>query len=138
MSTIVINPRSNKVIKKSESRKNVTKKGGQNNELFSGKVLGFEIPGARAILKNKTAQKIFVGAGIVSTELAIVQLINNSTLNKFAAKKEVRILAAGVGGDIPGAAFQFFKEDGARTLRGLQSNGNGAQQQLMFNQPGLA
>ena len=126
--TVTIDVRSKKVINKRQSSgSTVAKKGkGQSGQLFSGKVLGIQVPGAKGVLQNKTLQKILVGAGAVSVGLAVVQLINNPTLNKWAAKKEVRILAAGVGGDIPGAAFQFLKEDGTKLFnkRGTTTNGS--------------
>lgn len=118
--TVIINAKSKKVIKKLDQRNTVAK----NNQLFSGKVLGINVPGARGILKNKTLQKVLVGAGAVSVGLAVVQLVNNPTLNKFASKKEVRIGAAAVAGDLPGAAFQFFKEDGLTKVRGAMSSGS--------------
>lgn len=130
--TVIIHMGSKKVIKKNSIKKRMAgkkkgkqggSKGGSNSSLFSGKVLGVQVPGARGVLKNKTLQKVLVGAGAVSLGLAVVQLINNPTLNKFAARKEVRIGAAAVAGDIPGAAFQFFKEDGISKVRGAMSSG---------------
>ncbi len=143
--TVIINVGSKKVIKKSDHKNSVAKKkkskgrkGKGSSGLFSGKVLGVQVPGARGILSNKTLQKVLVGAGAVSVGLSLVQLINNPTLNKYAAKKEVRIVAAAIAGDIPGAAYQFAKEDGIAKLRGItqssSSNGNG----MMAQTEGLA
>lgn len=138
--TVIIRVKSKKDIKKRKpTKRKMAKKGNKNDELFSGKVLGFEIPGVKDVLKNKTAQKVLVGAGIVSVGLALVNLINNPTLNKFAAKKEVRVLAAAAGGDIPGAAFQLLKEDpnilGKIGNRGMSQSTEGLQ---MVNREGFA
>jgi len=123
--TVIINVKSKKVIKKLDQMKSVAKrkKDNRNNQLFSGKILGVQVPGARGVLQNKTLQKVLVGAGAVSVGLALVQLVNNPTLNKFASKKEVRIGTAAVAGDLPGAAFQFLKEDGIPKVRGAMSSG---------------
>lgn len=140
--TITIDARSKKVIKKSDPARSSNLAKNKNNQsgVFSGKVLGFTIPGVSPILKNKTFQKVIAGAGLVSVGLSIVQLLNNKRINEIAAKKEVRILAAAAAGDIPGAAFQFFKEDGFKqiNLGGSKQTNGAAQQTSMFQQEGLA
>jgi len=145
--TVIINMGSKKVIKKNSIKKRMAGKkkgkqgksrGNSSSSLFSGKVLGVQVPGARGVLKNKTLQKVLVGAGAVSVGLAVVQLINNPTLNKFAARKEVRIGAAAIAGDIPGAAFQFFKEDGITKIRGMTSGTQTASNQQIGQVGGLA
>lgn len=144
--TIVINMSSKKVIKKSgvkkrmagkrKGKKSKSRKSGSNNQLFSGKVLGISVPGAKGVLGNKTIQKVLVGAGAVSVGLSLVQLFNNSTLNKFASKKEVRIGLAAIAGDIPGAVFQFIKEE-PRIIQGVTGGGTQGNSQILSRE-GLA
>jgi len=143
MKTVTIDMRSNKIIKKSDPRKSKMGKNGsnKNNQIFSGKILGYEIPGAKKLFNNKTLQKVMFGAGAVTTGLAVVQLVDNATLNKYAAKKEVRILAAGIAGDIPGAAFQLVKEDPKLIGKFTNRNGNtqaSGQTTQLLNRDGYA
>ena len=93
--------------------------------VFSGKILGQEVPVLSKIIKNKTFQKAAAGAGLVSIALTIAQLLNNPTVNKALSRKEVRIALAAAGGDITGAAAQFAKEGG---LKQFTNGGNGTAQ----------
>ena len=74
-------------------------------------------------MRNKTYQKLAAGAGTVAIALSIASLLNNSTINKAVARKEVRIGLAVAGGDLIGGAAQFVKEGG---VGGLSVSGNGA------------
>lgn len=120
--------KTNKPRKKSPSnnmankKKPKSKSRSSSSGVFSGKVLGFEIPGVSKIIRNKTVQKAAAGAGLVSIAVSLAQLVNNPTINKAMAKKEVRIGIALAGGDVVGGAAQFVKEGG---IKSLQGNGNG-------------
>lgn len=84
--------------------------------VFNGKVFGYTIPGVSSILKNKTAQKAIVGAGLVSIVLSVAQLANQPQINRQLMKPEVRAGIALVGGDIPGAAYQYYKDGGLKSF----------------------
>lgn len=117
--------------KKSKSRKSSS--GGSG--AFSGKILGFKIPLISDVLRNKTAQKVIAGAGIVSIALSLAALVNNPTVNKFVGNKIVRLGLAGAAGDVTGIATEFLKEGGIQQLRGI-ANGVGQQQTQLVSQAG--
>lgn len=122
---------SRSMVKRRGSKKKSYKKS-SGSGLFSGKVFGYTIPGVSPVLKNKTAQKIIVGAGVVSLALSVAQLINQPMVNRQLAKPAVRAGIAFVGGDIPGAVYQYYKDGGLQSVslgggrsQGLSSVPNG-------------
>ena len=101
---------------KHKKKKSKNSKGSKSG-VFSGKILGQEIPIISKVMRNKTFQKVAAGAGTVSIALSIAALLNNAAINKAVAMKPVRIALAAAGGDLIGAGAQFVKEGGVGGLR---------------------
>ena len=117
--------------KKSKSRKSSS--GGSG--AFSGKILGFKIPLVSDVLRNKIAQKVIAGAGIVSIALTLARLVNNPTVNRVVGNRFVRLGLAGAAGDVTGVATEFVSQGGAGQLRAI-ANGGGAQQTALVSMAG--
>ena len=98
-------------------KKKKSKSKGSKSGVFSGKILGQEIPIISKVMRNKTFQKVAAGAGTVSIALSIAALLNNAAINKAVSMKPVRIALAAAGGDLIGAGAQFVKEGGVGGLR---------------------
>lgn len=120
-----------KTKKKSKSRKSSS----SSNGAFSGKILGFKIPIVSDVLRNKTAQKVIAGAGIVSIALSIARLVNNPTINRAVGNRFVRLGLAGAAGDVTGVATEFVTQGGVTQLKGIV-NGGGAQQTALVSAAG--
>jgi len=122
--------------KKSNTKNMAKKKGkskGRRSNSSSGRSIGSKIPVVGKVFRNKTVQKVLMGAGAVSLVVSIASLINNPTINKAVNNKLVRVGIAAAGGDIPGAAVQILKETPQLIGR---MNGNGGQQQTLLSQAG--
>lgn len=123
---------SSRTMAKRKGRKSSRRKSsGSASGVFSGKVLGFKIPLIGDILRNKTAQKLIAGAGIVTIAGTLVGLVNNPMLNRVFDSPITKIGLAGAAGDITGIAGQFVSGGGAGQLRGLVGGRGEAQTSLV-------
>lgn len=135
-----LNKSKSKIKGKNLKQKSKSKSQGSKGGLFSGKVLGFKIPVVDKVIKNKTFQKVVVGAGTVATVGALVQLVNNDQINKIWNRKEVRIVSAAATGDIVGAGAVLALEDPKilNSIRGVGQTQQGNSGQGLSNQAGFA
>lgn len=114
-----------------KGRKSKSRKSPSNSGVFSGKVLGFQIPLVSDVIRNKTVQKVLASTGAVTTLLTIASLINNPTVNKVANNELVQLGVAGATGDIVGVGAQLVRTRGLQRLRGGQQQSNGGNQMLI-------
>lgn len=127
---ITVKRKTNKPRKQSKSnnmakkKKGSKKKSSSSKGIFSGKILGQEVPVISKVLRNKNVQKAAAGAGLVAIALSVAKLVNNPTINKVLSRKEARIGLAYMGGDVVGAATQFVREGG---IKQFSSGGSGMQ-----------
>ena len=122
-----------------QKSKSKSRKYGKDDGVFSGKILGYEVPGLSGVIRNKTYQKVAAGAGTVAIAVSIAQFLNNKKINDYMKKKEVKVGLAIVGGDIIGGGFELLKDGGIKSL-GIGNNSVQSQQNTMslFDQPGMA
>ena len=99
--------------------------------VFSGKILGFKIPLISDVLRNKTAQKLIAGAGIVSIITAGAALVNNPMLNRAVSNPIVKLGLAGAAGDVTGVIGQVVTGGGISQLRGIVGQAGNGQQALV-------